>query len=66
MGNASNANSAVNANNSGISKPLRHYEVQILVQITSKIKKGNDGRREGITRSVQVALLRGLAPGFAG
>jgi hypothetical protein len=45
MGNASNANSAVNANNSGISKLLRHYEVQILVQITSKIKKGNDGGR---------------------
>jgi hypothetical protein len=47
MGNASNANSAANANNSGISKLLRHYEVQILVQITSKIKKGNvGGRRE--------------------
>jgi hypothetical protein len=47
MGNASNANSAVNANNSGISKLLRHYKVQILVQITSKIKKGNvGGRRE--------------------
>jgi hypothetical protein len=39
-GNANNANSAVNANNSGISKAIRRYEVEILVQITAKIKKG--------------------------